>query len=191
MSGEAWLRSSDRLTQWTTNCLVNVLARKPCFLELFCHHPWLLARPPALRVCARAVRARPVHQPARAAKASPGFSMASRRCATRLPTCPLVRDPARLAQRLEQVAHVVTLLLGREIGWQRMVELGDDLRTRARTHAQQLQYQLLEHAVIQAPGSHVVAVRASCSSHLGRYRELRVAPPSRACARAAAATGPW
>lgn len=47
-----------------------------------CRHPWLLAwpcaanlglsaaRPPTLRVCARAVRARPVHQPARAAKAS-------------------------------------------------------------------------------------------------------------------------
>ena len=40
-------------------------------------------------VCCRhaLVRARPVHQPARAAKASPGLSMARRRCATRQPTC--------------------------------------------------------------------------------------------------------
>lgn len=92
MSGEAWPRSSDRLTLWTSNCLVNVSTRKPYFLEFILppslaarlavrYQPRVVrspaARAPGVRrwpVCCRhaLVRARPVHQPARAVKAHRG-----------------------------------------------------------------------------------------------------------------------
>ena len=72
---------------------------------------------------------------------------------------------------------MVTLLLGREVGRQRVVQLRNDLGARARAHAQQLQYQLLEHTVVQPLGPHVLPVSTSGSRHLGRDRELGVAPP--------------
>lgn len=76
-------------------------------LNLFCRHPWLLAwphatnlelsaaRPPTLRVCVagRVVRVRPVHQPARAAKAPRGRHSDSRRKPPAAP--PTVPHPSR------------------------------------------------------------------------------------------------
>ena len=69
MSSEIWLGPSDGLTLSTISRLPNVSNCDSNFLGFICRHPWLLAwpcatrrglpaaRPPTLRVCARAVRA--------------------------------------------------------------------------------------------------------------------------------------
>ena len=72
-----------------------------------------------------------------------------------------------LAQTLEQIAHMVTLLLCCQVHGQSMVQLRDDLRSRARSNAQELQDQLLEDAVVHSLISNVLAVSAGGSGHLG------------------------
>lgn len=59
---------------------------------------------------------------------------------------------------------MIALLFGREVGRQRVIQLRDDLGARARAHAQQFQYQLLEHTVVQPLGPHVLPVSASVAN---------------------------